>query len=67
MGAVYRPEDVLRGRRRMLERAASDLAPGQLERVRQLLERWNEGSRRELVELLGKERAERLLRDLKIE
>jgi len=67
MGAVRRAEDVLRGRRGLLERAAADLAPGQLERVRQLLERWDEGSRRELAELLGEERARRLMRDLGIE
>ena len=67
MGAIYRPEDVLRGRRHMLEQAASDLAPGQLERVRQLLQRWDEQSKRELTELLGEERAKRLLRDLGIE
>jgi uncharacterized protein YjiS (DUF1127 family) len=50
----------------MLEKAASDLAPGQLERVRELLERWDERSREELTELLGKERTERLLKDLGI-
>jgi hypothetical protein len=65
MGAVYRPEDVMR-RRRMLEKAAKDLAPGQLERVRELLDRWDESSERKLVELLGEERARRLLRELGI-
>jgi hypothetical protein len=65
LGAVYRPEDVMR-RKRMLEKAAKDLAPGQLERVRELLERWDEGSRRELVEMLGEERVRRLLRELGI-
>jgi hypothetical protein len=63
---VRRPEDVLRGRRALLERAAADLAPGQLERVRRLLERWDESARRELFELLGEERARRLLCDLGI-
>jgi hypothetical protein len=65
MGAVYRPEDVMR-RKRMLEKAARDLAPGQLERVRELLDRWNESSKGELVKLLGEERARRLLRELGI-
>lgn len=65
MGAVLRPEDLLKGRRKALERAAGDLAPGQLERVRELLQRFDEGSRRELVDLLGEERARRLLKELR--
>jgi type II secretory pathway predicted ATPase ExeA len=50
----------------MLEKAAKDLAPGQLERVRRLLDRWDEGSKRELVRLLGEERARQLMRELGI-
>jgi hypothetical protein len=50
----------------MLEKAAKDLAPGQLERVRELLDRWDESSKGELVKLLGEERARRLLRELGI-
>jgi hypothetical protein len=50
----------------MLEKAARDLAPGQLERVRELLDRWDEGSRRELVKLLGEQRTKRLLEELGI-
>ena len=48
----------------MLEKAARDLAPGQVERVENILRRWDEKSERELVELLGEERAKRLLADL---
>ena len=66
MGAVYKPEDVLKGRRWMLKKAARDLAPGQVERVEEILQRWDEKSERELIELLGKERAKRLLTDLEI-
>jgi len=50
----------------MLEKAARDLAPGQVERVEDILRRWDEKSEQELVELLGKERAKRLLADLSI-
>ena len=66
MGVVFRPEDVLRGRREMLKKAARDLAPGQLERVEEILRRWDERSGQELEKLLGKERAKRLLADLRI-
>jgi len=64
LGAVFKPEDVLKGRKHMLEKAARDLAPGQVERVENILRRWDEKSERELVELLGEERAKRLLADL---
>lgn len=64
LGAVCRPEDVLRGRRRMLEQLARDLDPGQLEKVKQLFERWDEGSRKELFELLGDKKAKELLKQL---
>jgi hypothetical protein len=61
---VFKPEDVLKGRRHMLEKAARDLDPGQLERVEEILRRWDEKSGQELEKLLGKERAKRLLTDL---
>ena len=64
MGAVFGPEDVLKGRKHMLKKAARDLGPGQAERVEQILRRWDEKSERELTELLGKERAKRLLAEL---
>lgn len=67
MAAVHRAEDVLRGRKKMLERAAGDLAPGQAERVRELLQRYDDDSRKELERMLGEGRARRLLRDLGIQ
>ena len=48
----------------MLRKATRDLAPGQVGRVEEILRRWDEKSERELVELLGRERAKRLLADL---
>jgi len=66
LGVVFKPEDVLKGRKHMLEKAARDLAPGQVERVEEILRRWDEKSERELVKLLGEERAKRLLADLGI-
>ncbi|MEM2907836.1 MAG: hypothetical protein QXP65_01340 [Candidatus Hadarchaeales archaeon] len=66
MGVVFKPEDVLKGRRWMLEKAARDLAPGQVERVESILRRWGEGSREELIRLLGEERAKKLMADLGI-
>jgi len=66
LGVVFKPEDVLKGRKHMLKKAARDLAPGQVGRVEEILRRWDEKSERELVKLLGEERAKRLLADLGI-
>jgi len=57
---------VLKGRKHMLQKAARDLAPGQVERVEGILRRWDEKSKQELAKLLGEERAKRLLTDLGI-
>jgi len=64
VGAVIDPRELLRGRRKALSEAARDLTPQQFERVKELLERWDEKARDELFTLLGKERARKLLEDL---
>jgi vacuolar-type H+-ATPase subunit E/Vma4 len=64
VGAVIEPRELLRGRRKALSEAARDLAPQQFERVKELLERWDEKAREELFTLLGRERAKKLLEDL---
>lgn len=66
MGVVFGPEDALKGRKRMLKRAARDLSPAHVERVEDILRRWDERSEQRLIELLGEERAKRLLRELQI-
>jgi len=66
LGVVFRPEDVLKGREWMFKKAIRDLAPGQTERAEELLRRWDEKARRELFELLGEEKAKRLLAELGI-
>jgi uncharacterized protein HemY len=50
----------------MLKKAARDLSPGHVEQVEQILRRWDEKSEQKLIELLGKERTRRLLKDLDI-
>jgi hypothetical protein len=67
MAAVHRAEDVLRGRKKMLERAAGDLAPGQVERVRELLQRYDDDSQKEIEKILGERRARRLLKNLGVQ
>ena len=69
MGEIFRPNDVAKGRRRMMEEATRDLTPGMRDAVMQILESWGgEESEDQLRRLLGKEDATRLLhrfRDLK--
>ena len=66
MGVVFKPEDVLKGRKHMLKEVARDLDPGSREKAEEILRRWDEASEQELVKLLGKERTKRLLADLGI-
>lgn len=66
MGITYRPEDLTRGRKRVLEQGLRDLSPGVRESVRRVLEAW-EGKESEdkLVELVGRDRARCLVKDLR--
>ena len=62
MGAVFRPEDIAKGRKRLLREAVKDLNPGVRDAVVGILESW-EGvaSEKKLVSLLGNSGAKRLL------
>lgn len=51
----------------MMKKAARDLTSGQREAVEQILQRWeDEKSPKKIADLLGEERAKRLLKDLGI-
>lgn len=61
MGYVYRPKDLLRGRKRMLEQGLRDITPGAREDVLRLLQDWRGNSSMErLIELMGEEKAKKL-------
>ena len=66
MGKVFRPEDMVKGRRRVVEEAVRDLSPGIREAIVRILESWvdNESEER-LVKLLGEEEAKRLIKRIK--
>ena len=61
-GAVFRPKDLAKGRRRIIENALSDINPDIKDGVIDLLSSW-EGvaSEQKLKEILGQERAGSLL------
>lgn len=63
-GRILRPEDILKGRKKALKELARDLTPDQLEKVENLLRRWEDKNRSELDRILGRERSRRLLKRL---
>ncbi len=61
-GAVFRPKDLAKGRRRMIENALSDINPDIKDGVIRLLGFWQgEPSEQKLKDMLGEERAGSLL------
>jgi hypothetical protein len=66
MGAVFRPKDLGRGYRKVIENAVKDLRPDTKDNVIKLLDSW-EGTRSEekLKEILGKDQAKDLLKNIK--
>jgi len=66
MGKAFRPEDMARGRKRIVEEAVRDLSPGIKEATVRILESWvGEESEERLVELLGEEEAKRIMERIK--
>jgi hypothetical protein len=61
-GAVFRPKDLAKGRRRIIENALNDINPDIKDGVINLLSSWEGApSEQKLGEMLGQERAESLL------
>lgn len=66
MGVTVSPEDA--SRRRRIEAIAKDLNPSLRESVLKILEEWRgNSSRAKLLELLGEEEGNRLLREIGME
>ena len=62
MGEIFRPEDVVKGRRRMIRDMVRDLSPGVRDVVVEILESWEGAtSEKKLVSILGNKGATRLL------
>lgn len=67
MGYVYRPKDLLRGRKRMLKQGLRDITPGAREDVLRVLQDWRgDSSMDRLIELMGEEKAKKLRELLEI-
>lgn len=66
MGITFRPEDLTRGRKRVLEQGLRDVSPGVRENVLRVLEAWEgKASEEKLAELVGRDKARRLVKDLR--
>lgn len=66
MGAVFRPEDVGRSYRRIMENAVRDLSPDTKDNVIQLFNSWEGTSSRErLNKIMGPDKADELLKKIK--
>jgi hypothetical protein len=65
VGAVFRPKDLGRGYRKVIENAVKDLRPDTKDNVIKLLDSW-EGKRSEekLKEILGKDKSQELLKNI---
>jgi hypothetical protein len=66
MGVVYKPEDILRGRKGIIERGLQDVSPGMRDTVLKILEAWEgKPSEDKLAKLIGEEQTKRLIESLK--
>jgi hypothetical protein len=66
MGVVYKPEDILRGRKGIIERGLQDVSPGMRDTVLKILEAWEgKPSEDKLAKLIGKDQTKRLIESLK--
>jgi vacuolar-type H+-ATPase subunit E/Vma4 len=66
MGKVFRPEEIVRGRKMAIEEAIRDLSPGIREATGKILDSWvGEESEERLRKLLGEEEAKRLIKRIK--
>jgi DNA-directed RNA polymerase subunit F len=66
MGAVYRPKDLDRGYKKIIDSAISDLSPDTRENVIKLFNSWEgTSSKDKLSKLVGPDRAKDLMKKIK--
>jgi hypothetical protein len=66
MGAVYKPKDVLKGRKGIVKKGLQDVSPGVRDAVLKIVEAWEgKPSEDKLIRLIGKERTKRLVESLR--
>ena len=66
MGRVFRPEDMAKGRNKVVEEAVRDLSPGIRDATVRIFDSWvGTESEERLVKLLGEEETKRLIKRIK--
>jgi hypothetical protein len=69
MGAVFRPKDLPRGRKKIIENAVRDFTPEVKDDFVKILESWERtgstGSEEKLKEILGQDKAESLFKKIR--
>jgi hypothetical protein len=67
VGAIFRPKDLARGYRKVIEKAVKDLSPDTKDNIIKLLDSW-EGKRSEekLKEILGQDKSQELLKNIEV-
>jgi len=65
MGAVFRPRDLGKGYRKIIENATSDLSPDTRDNVIELFDSWQDTSSvQKLKEIVGSIKAEQVLKNI---
>jgi hypothetical protein len=65
MGAVFRPKDLGRGYRKVIENAVKDFSPDTKDNVIKLLNSWEgKTSGKKLTQMVGQAKAEELLKNI---
>jgi hypothetical protein len=65
MGAVFRPTDLGRGNRKIIENAVKDFSPDTKSNIIKLLDSWEgKPSGEKLKQILGQNKAEELLKNI---
>ncbi|NWG08960.1 MAG: hypothetical protein HXX80_01390 [Nitrososphaerales archaeon] len=63
MGETFRPKDVQKGKKKIMEEALHDLSPSVRDAVINILNSWKgEESRKRLIKILGKKEVEEILK-----
>jgi hypothetical protein len=69
MGAVYKPKDLPRGLKKMIENAVRDLSPDVKDDIIKIVDSWERtdstGSEEKLRDLLGQEKTDRFLKKIR--
>ena len=66
MGAVFRPKDLGKGYKKIIENAIKDLNPETRDNVIELFDSWQDsGSVQKLKEILGPSKAEQVLKKIR--